>query len=262
VQSDRKLPQSSPDATTRSQSQREQAMEATARYFFEDRGFSPDQDSEEWEEQYRLQFARVKNRQPSQRTAAPTAAEPSETDDGNLPPLTGPAGELRWAATLRSQRLAQIERPEIRAFVTRAWLGSKEWLATETLSPAQFLRRAEVQHDEQQKRLGDEAASQARTRERRAVETAELRRQVAAAGVTAEGLVELVDLSARVPSTALAGKLAELVVEQRRLRIFDTGESSTLMVLEKSAAGRAEYGIQRDDGLVRDLKLFAAAYDD
>jgi len=31
------------------------------------------------------------------------------------------------------------------------------------------------------------------------------------------------------------------------------------MVLEKAEAGRAEYGIERDEGLVADLKLFARA---
>jgi hypothetical protein len=259
LQSDRKLPPSSHDAATRSQSQREQAMEATARYFFDDRGFSPDQDGEEWEAQYRRQFALVKNRQPAQEAAAPAAGE---AEDPNLPPLTGPAGELRWAATLRSQRLEQIERREIRAFVSSSWTTSKQWLATEKLSVAQFLRRAEAQHDEQKKRLDEEAASQASAHARQAAATAGLRRQLAEAGITAEGLVELIDLSARMPHLARAGKLAELVVEQRRLRIFETGESTALMVLEKSAAGRAEYAIQRDDGLVRDLKLFAAAYDD
>jgi hypothetical protein len=236
-------------------------MEATARYFFEDRGFSPDQDSEEWEEQYRRQFALVKSRLPSRSAAAPAAAEASEPEDSGLPPLTGPAAELRWATTLRAQRLEQIERREIRAFVSRAWTSSKQWLATETLSVAQFLRRAEAQHDEQRKRLAEEAAAQARAHELHSVATDELRRQAAEAGITAEALVELVDLSARLPSRALAGKIVELAIEGRRLRIFETGDTTALMVLEKSAAGRAEYAIQRDDGLVSDLRLFAAAYD-
>ena len=261
MQSDRKLPQSSKGAATRSLSQREQAMEATARYFFEDRGFSPDQDSEEWEAQYRRQFALVKTRPPSQTAFVPAAHDADEPDDSTLPPLTGPAGELRWAATLRAQRLEQIERPEIRAFVSRAWTSSKHWLATEKLSVAQFLRRAEFQHDEERKRREADSASQASAQQRHSTATAELRRRVAEAGITAEGLAELVDLSARMPQLALAGKIAELVIEGRRLRIFNTGEPTTLMVLEKSAAGRSEYGIQRDDGLVRDLELFAAAHE-
>ena len=38
-----------------------------------------------------------------------------------------------------------------------------------------------------------------------------------------------------------------------------TADPAVLMVLEKTEAERIEYGIERDEGLVADLKLFARA---
>ena len=45
----------------------------------------------------------------------------------------------------------------------------------------------------------------------------------------------------------------------RNLRLFETDDPAVLMVLEKTDGTRSEYGIERDDGLVADLKLFARA---
>jgi hypothetical protein len=53
--------------------------------------------------------------------------------------------------------------------------------------------------------------------------------------------------------------LAELDCGTRNLRIFETADPAVLMVLEKADAERAEYGIERDEGLVADLILFARA---
>src|SRR4051812_7026108 len=52
LQSERKLPDSSNKAPL---ALREEAMEATARHFSEQGGVMPDQDSEEWEAEYRRQ---------------------------------------------------------------------------------------------------------------------------------------------------------------------------------------------------------------
>ena len=41
---------------------REEAIEATTRAFWDRNGFVPDQDSDEWEEEYRRQFEQVKKR--------------------------------------------------------------------------------------------------------------------------------------------------------------------------------------------------------
>jgi hypothetical protein len=59
--------------------------------------------------------------------------------------------------------------------------------------------------------------------------------------------------------TALRRKIAEVEVGERNLRIFETGNEDVLAVLEKSKAGRSQYAIERDDGLIADLTLFAEA---
>ena len=86
---------------------------------------------------------------------------------------------------------------------------------------------------------------------------AALAEQIQAAGITARGLIELVDVSPRTKAMPARAKLAELKADDRRMRVFDTTHPSALLVLESGAAGRIEYGIERDDGLLADLKLFA-----
>ena len=86
-----------------------------------------------------------------------------------------------------------------------------------------------------------------------------MRREVEAAGITVEGLIELIDIAERLPAVPIKGKLAELGFDGRNLRIFETADPAVLMVLEKAERERSEYGIERDEGLVADLKLFARA---
>ena len=83
-----------------------------------------------------------------------------------------------------------------------------------------------------------------------------LRREIDAAGITVEGLIELIDIAERLPSVPLQEKLAELECPPRNLRVFETADPAVLMVLEKAEAERSEYAIERDEGLVADLKLF------
>ncbi len=54
-------------------------------------------------------------------------------------------------------------------------------------------------------------------------------------------------------------KLAELDHEGRNLRVFETDDPALLMVLEKDKAGRSDYAIERDGGLVADLALLMRA---
>jgi hypothetical protein len=79
------------------------------------------------------------------------------------------------------------------------------------------------------------------------------------AGITEEGLIELVDASERVKPAALAEKLGDLNGVDRNLRIFATADPKALLVKEKNLKGTFDYGIERDEGLVGDLKLFASA---
>jgi hypothetical protein len=96
-------------------------------------------------------------------------------------------------------------------------------------------------------------------RQAKAAAVEALRREVEAAGITVEGLIELIDIAERLPALPIKGKLAELESGERNLRVFETADPAVLMVLEKADAERSEYGIERDEGLVADLRLFARA---
>jgi hypothetical protein len=91
----------------------------------------------------------------------------------------------------------------------------------------------------------------------KAAAAAALQREIEAAGITVEGLIELIDIAERLPGGPIKGKLAELELDERSLRVFETADPAVLMVLEKVGAERSEYGIERDEGLVADLRLFA-----
>ena len=56
----------------------------------------------------------------------------------------------------------------------------------------------------------------------------------------------------------IAAKLAEIDVEGRHLRIFETSDPNLLLVKEKKGPLQLpDYAIERDEGLAADLKLFA-----
>lgn len=235
---------------------REQALEETARFFWKERGYVPDQDSDEWEAEYRRHFELAKHRQATGAAATPEPDDAIEAEDASLPVLTGTPAEKRWAATLRAQRLQQIAKPELRNFLASAWVASKQWIATADLALPQLLRRAEAEYGEHRRRVQGEDSDRNRARLDHAQQVADRRSALAAAEISAESLVELIDCSQRFAVLPLKEKLAELIVEGRRLRIFETAEKTRLMVLEKTASARTEYAIERDPGLFADLLLF------
>src|SRR5947199_378696 len=146
---------------------REEAIEATTRSFWDKSGFVPDEDSEEWEEEYRRQFEQARKRH-----------------------AAGGANQVKPVAAAAAD---------------------------------------------------------------------ELRRQVDEAGITVEGLIELIDIAERLPVLPIKAKLAELAFEARNLRVFETDDPAVLMVLEKAGTSRSDYAIERDEGLVADLRLYARA---
>lgn len=239
---------------------REEAIEATTRAFWDRNGFVPDQDSDEWEEEYRRQFEQAKQRHAAGRStetklngaAAPPAEEGSAV-------LSGAPTQIRWAAAIRADRLREIRNPGVREWLATTWTKAKSWIDTRDLPTPTFLQRIQP-HYAEYRREGDERAK-ALAAEQQAKEAAAeaLRREVIAAGITVDGLIELIDIAERLPPTPLKEKLAELDCGARNLRVFETGDPAVLMVLEKAEAERVEYGIERDEGLVADLKLFARA---
>ena len=244
---------------------KEEAIEAATRALWEKSGLVPDQDSEEWEEEYRRQFELAKKRH---ETKPPDAARPPVVDaPPEEPPeeepgwaeLNGPPTQIRWAAALRADRLKEIRDPGIREWLATTWTRSKSWIDTSSLPTATFLKRIEPHYAEYRRRADDRARSLAAERQAKSAAADEIRRQIDEARITVEGLIELVDIAERLPALPIKAKLAELGSAERNLRVFETDDPAVLTVLEKSRTSRSEYGIERDEGLVADLKLFARA---
>jgi hypothetical protein len=247
---------------------REQAIEATTRAFWDKSGFVPDQDSEEWEAEYRRQFERAKARHANgevapaaPRVAAMAAATPA-IDPAKLAPLTGEPTQIRWAATLRDDRLREVRDPGVRDWLASTWTRAKSWIDTRELATPVFLQRIAPHYRQYREEVEEQARLRAREREARDAAAAAIRKQVEEAGITVAGLIELIDVCDRLAAVPLKTKLAELDYDGRNLRIFETDDPALLMVLDKDKTGRSDYAIERDEGLMADLTLFmrAAAY--
>ena len=59
-----------------------------------------------------------------------------------------------------------------------------------------------------------------------------------------------------VGATGAVGR--EFVGCNHALRIFETGDPNLLLIKERKGPLHEDYAIERDEGLVADLKLFAA----
>jgi hypothetical protein len=242
---------------------REEAIESTTRFFWDNRGFVPSEDSEEWEAEYRRQFEQAKTRHARAATPAtpqhleePTAAA---LDQSNWARLTGAPTQIRWAASLRADRMREVRDPAVREWLTTTWTRAKSWIDTQELPTPLFLQRIAPHYQEYRKNADEAARLDAQQRRAREAEADALRKQVEDAGITVEGLIELIDVCDRLPAVAIKAKLAELDHEGRNLRIFETDDPAFLMVLEKNKTERSDYAIERDDGLVGDLALYMRA---
>jgi hypothetical protein len=243
------------------QAVREEAIEATTRAFWDKNGFVPDEDSDEWEAEYRRQFEQAKRRHATGQAAVvkPSIPVSAPLEEDGWTVLTGAATQIRWAAALRADRMRDIKDPGIRHWLATKWTKAKSWIDTREIPTPTFLQRIRPHYAEYRRQTNErdralEAESQAK-----AAAAEALQREIEAAGVTVEGLIELVDIAERLPAVPIKAKLAELEVDDRNLRVFETADPAVLMVLEKAGIERSEYGIERDEGLVADLRLFARA---
>jgi hypothetical protein len=238
---------------------REEAIEATNRAFWDKSGFVPDEDSDEWEDEYRRQFDLAKKRHAADRPAETppiTATAPPEEEPG-WAALTGPPTQIRWAAALRADRLKEVRDPGIRNWLATTWTKSKSWVDTSSLPTETFLKRIEPHYGQYRRQADERARLSAAEQQAKAAAAGKIRRQIEEAAITVEGLIELIDIADRLPVLPIKAKLAELVTPERNLRVFETDDPAALMVLEKTGTGRGEYGIERDEGLVADLRLYA-----
>jgi len=241
---------------------REAAIEATARALYDRLGIVPSDDSDEWEEEYRKQFAALRQRTGTDLKAAAAAApRAAAAPQFQLPELRGTPEEQRWAASIREQRMREIPGEAGRAFLVQVWPRAKQWIDTRDVPTRTMLQRLAPQYEEWRKKRTEAAAARKAEADRKAAEIRAHQKKVKEAGITPEGLVELVDASDRFDdSVTIAAKLAEIDVEGRHLRIYETADPNLLLVKEKKGPLQLpDYAIERDDGLVADLKLFAQA---
>jgi hypothetical protein len=243
---------------------REQAIEGTTRFFWDKQGYVPDQDSEEWEAEYRRQFELAKFRPAAVagRAEAPAASAPpaeAKPEPTGWTELSGPPTQIRWAAALRTERIAEIRDPGIRRWLATTWTRAKSWIDTRELPTPVFLQRIAPHYADYRKEADERSRVLAGERQAKEAAADQLRHQVEEAGITEAGLIELIDICEQLPPVPLGAKLGELTDEDRNLRVFDTADPAFLMVLEKDKTGRSEYAIERDEGLVADLDLLMRA---
>jgi len=238
---------------------REAAIEATSRALHDKLGFVPSDETDEWEDEYRRQFQLLKRRfataapapAPPRMPAAPSGAE------REWPELSGTPEQKRWASTIREDRLREIPGEAFRVWMARTWTRAKVWVDTRDVPSAVLVQRLRPQFDEYRKEAADAAKARAAEAQQKAAAAAAYQQRLKDSGITPEGLIELVDACDRFDLAPLTVKLAEIAVEGRHLRIFETSDPNLLLVKEKKGPLHEDYAIERDEGLVGDLKLYA-----
>src|SRR5712691_6234847 len=238
---------------------REAAIEATSRALHDKHGVVPSEDSDEWEDEYRRQFALLKQRIGGEPVAPPRAPVASAAAERHWPELSGTPEQKRWAATIRADRMGEIASEPFRVWFGQTWTRAKVWVDTRDVPTAVLVQRLKLQFDEYRKQAADAAKARAAVAQQKAAEAAAYQQRLKDSGITPEGLVELIDASDRFDLAPLTVKLAEIAVEGRHLRVFETSDPNLLLVKEKKGPLHEDYAIERDEGLVGDLKLYAQA---
>ena len=240
---------------------REAAIEATAKALYDKLGIVPSDDSDEWEDEYRRQFAALRERSGTDLKAAAALARPAPLAgaERHWPELRGTLEEQRWGASIREERLRGISSEAVRLFLVQNWPRAKQWIDTRDVPLQTLLQRLKPQYDDWRQKRADAAAARKADAAKKASEVAAYKQRLNEAGVTAEGLVELIDASERFDDPAtIAAKLAEIDVEGRHLRVYETTDPNLLLVKEKKGPLQLpDYAVERDEGLVADLRLFA-----
>src|SRR5437667_42746 len=132
-----------------------------------------------------------------------------------VPPTSTP---MRRAATIREDRLREIPSEQFRAWLARTWTRAKVWVDTREVPSAVLVQRLKPQFDEYRRQAAEAAKARAAEAQQKAEAVAAYQRRLKDAGITAEGLVEMVDASDRFDLAPLTVKLAEIAVEGRHLR--------------------------------------------
>src|SRR5258708_13575044 len=108
-----------------------------------------------------------------------------------LPELSGTPEQLRWAASIREERLREIPSEAVRAFWAQTWPRAKQWVDTRDVPTQTLLQRLKPQYDEWRKKQADAAAARKAETQKKAAEAAAYHRKMKEAGITPECLTEL-----------------------------------------------------------------------
>lgn len=236
---------------------REAAIAATERALAEKLGVVPEEESEEYEAEYRRQFALLKQRYGVDPATAPRAAAAPER---NWPELRGTLEEQRWGGSIRDERLREIPSEAVRLFLVETWPRAKQWIDTRDVPTRTLLQRLAPQYEDWRKKRVESAAARKAETQQKAAAAAAHQQKLKEAGITVEGLVELVDASDRFDPAPITTKLAELTVEGRHLRVFETSDPNLLLIKEKKGPVQLpDYAIERDETIVEDLRLYGQA---
>ena len=215
---------------------REAAIEATARALDARLGYVPSDDSDEWEDEYRRQFAALKQRHGGDlRPAAPRpAARPARPRRSQAGPSC-PARRSRSAVRRRSATsgCARSRASRSASFSRELGRAPSNGSIRATSPTAVLVARLRPQFEEFRRQQEEAARARAAAATQKAAELAAYQQRLKQAGVTPDGLVELIDASERFDPAPLAAKLAEIAVEGRHLRVYETSDPNLLLVKEK-----------------------------
>src|SRR5580700_1162149 len=93
---------------------KEAAIEATTRALQQKFEILPSEESDEWEDEYRRQFALAKQRYG---VGTPTVARPATGPALAFPELTGEREQVHWAEQVRAERMREVSDPARRAWM-------------------------------------------------------------------------------------------------------------------------------------------------
>src|ERR1700728_1239955 len=174
---------------------KEAAIEATSRALQDKFDIVPSEDSDEWEDEYRRQFALMKQKYG---VGTPTVARAPAGAALQLPDLTGTPEQVHWGEQVRAERLREVGDAARRAWMAKTWTRAKVWVDTRDVPIATLLQRTQTQYGDYRRQQAEQQKAQSAATRQKAAVAAEYRAKLQKAGITEEGLVELADASERV----------------------------------------------------------------
>src|SRR5579864_8146276 len=151
---------------------REAAIKATSRALYDKLGIVPSEDSDEWEEEYRRQFAALKQRLAAEGVAPAKPVIGKAAPERQWPELSGTHEQQRWAATIREDRLRDIPSEAFRVFLARTWTRAKVWVDTRDVPTATLVQRLKPQFDEYRQKAAEAAKARATAAQQKAAAAA------------------------------------------------------------------------------------------